>query len=199
MQEERVDNGTRLDQVTRLLGALGRGEQRALEELLPLVYDELHDLASAAMRNLRQGHTLQPTAVLHEAFVRLVGTSTLSYEGRDHFFAVAARAMRSVLVDHARRKGASKRSGPGERVELTDSVAGYEERGLDLLAVEEAIARLAEFDPDLVQVVELLFFAGLTSEEAARILGCSSRTVERDWRTAKAFLRASLDGGRAPL
>jgi RNA polymerase sigma factor (TIGR02999 family) len=182
-----------------LLGALGQGQRDALAELLPLVYDELRELASSAMRNARPGHTLQPTAVVHEAFVRLVGGDVNAYESRDHFFAVAARAMRSVLVDHARRRGSQKRRGPGERVELTDSVAGYEERGLDLLAVEEALLRLALVDPDLVRVVELLYFAGLSSEETARVIGCSSRTVERDWRTAKAFLRATLESGEAPI
>ncbi len=199
MEDPTRDRATRQHDVTRLLGALGRGERRAMDELLPLVYDELHELASSAMRRAQPGHTLQPTAVVHEAFVRLVGADGGGFESRDHFLAVAARAMRSVLVDHARRRGSQKRSGPGTRVELTESVAGYEERGLDLLAVEEALQRLGEFDPDLVRVVELLYFAGLTAEEASRILGCSSRTVERDWRTAKAFLRAALEGGEAPL
>lgn len=199
MDEPRADAAARLAEVTRLLGALGRGQRSAMDELLPLVYDELHDLAALAMRSARPGHTLQPTAVVHEAFVRLVGGDGGAFESRDHFLAVAARAMRSVLVDHARRRGSLKRRGSGERVELTDTVAGYEERGLDLLAVEEALERLATFDPDLVQVVELLYFAGLTAEEAGRVMGCSSRTIERDWRTAKAFLRATLEGGESPV
>jgi RNA polymerase sigma factor (TIGR02999 family) len=199
MEDPSAEATARQSQVTRLLGALGRGQRSAMDELLPLVYDELHELAASAMRNARPGHTLQPTAVVHEAFVRLVGGDGGVFESRDHFLAVAARAMRSVLVDHARRRGSLKRRGPGERVELTDTVAGYEERGLDLLAVEEALQRLATFDPDLVRVVELLYFAGLNAEETARVIGCSSRTVERDWRTAKAFLRATLEGGETPV
>jgi len=160
-----VEGTARLSQVTRLLSALGQGQRSAMDELLPLVYDELHELATSAMRHARPGHTLQPTAVVHEAYARLVGSDGSVFESRDHFLAVAARAMRSVLVDHARRRGSLKRRGPGERVELTDTVAGYEERGLDLLAVEEALQRLATFDPDLVRVVELLYFAGLTLDQ----------------------------------
>lgn len=179
-------------QVGLLLERLGAGDRSAIDELLPLVYDELHKLASAAMRGNQSGHTLQPTAVLHEAFVRMVGDRTPAFESRDHFLAVAARAMRSVMVDHARAKGALKRKG-GERIELTDSVAGYEERGLDLIVIDEALERLGQSDSRLVQVVELIFFGGMTAAGAAQVLGCTSRTVERDWRAARAFLRAALD------
>jgi RNA polymerase sigma factor (TIGR02999 family) len=188
----------RSDQVTRLLGELGRGERAAVDELLPLVYDELRELAGRAMRDARPGHTLQPTAVLHEAFVRMLGADAPEYENRDHFMGVAARAMRSVLVDHARRGGAQKRCGAGRRVELTDTIAGYEQRGLDLLGLDEAIEKLGRVDPALVRVVELLYFGGLTAVEAARVLGCSARTIERDWRAAKAFLRATLDADESP-
>lgn len=181
------------DQVTRLLGQLGRGERGAVDELLPLVYGELRKLAGSAMRDARPGHTLQPTAVLHEAYVRLVGERAPEYENRVHFLGVAARAMRSVLVDHARRSGARKRPSSARRVELTDNVAGYEERGLDLLALDEAIEQLGRADARLVRVVELLFFGGLTAAEAGEVLGCSARTVERDWRAAKAYLHTALD------
>jgi len=193
---DRADRATRVGQ---LLDALGRGERAAFDELLPLVYDELHGLAVSAMRRAPPGHTLQPTALLHEALARLVAGDAGRFESRDHFLAVAARAMRSVLVDHARARGSTKRRAAGERVELLDCVAGYEERQLDLLMLDEAVQRLASFDPHLERVVELLFFAGLTAAEAARVLGCSSRTVERDWRAAKAFLRAALEAGGPPL
>ncbi|MEZ6015548.1 MAG: ECF-type sigma factor [Planctomycetota bacterium] len=199
MSEPRSDRASRPHEVTRLLGELGRGEPLALEALLPLLYDELHELAASAMKRSPPWHTLQPTAVLNEAFARLLGQAPGQFESRDHFLAVAARAMRSVLVDHARRRGALKRATGGRRVELSDTVAGYEERGVDLLILEEALERLARFDPDLERVVELLYFAGLTAAEAARVLGCSSRTVERDWRAARAFLRAALEGDGAPL
>ncbi len=181
------------EHVSRLLAELGRGNRAAQEELLPLVYEQLRDLAGAALERRPPGHTLQPTALLHEAYLRLMGHGQPEFESVDHFMAVATKAMRNVLVDHARRRGAQKRGGASRRVELTDHVAGYEERELDLVALDGAIETLAKLDPGLVRVVELLFFGGLTAAQAASVLGCSARTVERHWRTARAFLRASLE------
>ncbi len=179
--------------VSRLLEGLRRGSRAAQDELLPLVYGELHTLAGAALQGAPASHTLQPTALLHEAYLRLMGHSQPEFENFDHFMAIAAKAMRNVLVDHARRRGAQKRGGANRRVELTDNVAGYEERGLDLIALDGAIDALAKLDPGLERVVELLFFGGLTAAQAADVLACSSRTVERQWRTARAFLRATLE------
>ena len=124
---------------------------------------------------------------------RLMGRGLTEFESFDHFMAVATKAMRNVLVDHARRRGAQKRGGANRRVELTDNVAGYEVRGLDLVALDGAIDALAKLDPGLERVVELLFFGGLTAAQAAGVLGCSPRTVERHWRTARAYLRATLE------
>jgi RNA polymerase sigma factor (TIGR02999 family) len=186
------------EQVVRLLGELRQGNRAALDELLPLVYGELRALAGNALQASPPGHTLQPTALLHEAYLRLMGRERPDYESFDHFMAVATKAMRSVLVDHARRRGAQKRGGASRRVDLTDNVAGYEERGLDLVALDGAIDALAKLDPELERVVELLFFGGLTAAEAAEVLHCSSRTVERNWRTARAWLRAALDSDASP-
>lgn len=175
---------------TVLLRRLRGGDTSAAEELLSLVHAELHELARRAMGGQHPGHTLQPTALLNEAWIRLT-ESPGDYEGRSHFLGVASRAMRTILVDHARRRRAAKRSG-GERVPLDSLVEPYEDRALDLLGLDEALRDLGEVDPELVQLVELRFFGGLTHEEIAGARGCSVRTVERAWSTARSWLRQRL-------
>jgi RNA polymerase sigma-70 factor (ECF subfamily) len=184
--------------VTALLRAWGRGEGDALDELLPLVYGELHRQAERYMRAQPDGHTLQTTDLVHEAYLRLVDREDGAYDwqGRSHFMAVASKAMRSVLVDHARARQAAKRGGPARSLTMgaAGDVAGSEPE-VDVMALDEALTRLAALDPRQAQVVELRYFGGLGIEEAAQILGVSHATVERDWKTAKLWLRRELTGG----
>ncbi|MCB9896639.1 MAG: sigma-70 family RNA polymerase sigma factor [Planctomycetes bacterium] len=183
---------------TLLLNRLRDGDADAAAELFPLVYDELHRLAARDMQRQPAGHTLQPTALVHEAFLKLVGR-TGGASDRAHFFRLAAQAMRSVLVDHARGRRRAKRGGDALRVTLDEPLVAEssDARLPDLLDVDEALAELAAVDEPLVRIVELRFFAGLTAAEAADVLGVSSRTVERGWRTARAWLLARLSGGDA--
>ena len=155
------------------------------------VYRELHTLAALQLADQKPGHSLQPTALVHEAYLRIARLKEPGAAGRRQFYALAGKVMRSVLVDHARRRKAQKRQG-GQQIELSTSVAGPEGRPIDVLALNDAIERLHQLDPQLVQVVDLLLFAGMTAAEAADILEVSSRTVERGWRTARAFLRQAL-------
>lgn len=183
---------------TRLLRAATAGDAAAAEQLMPFVYDELHRIAGALMGKERANHTLQATALLNEAFLRLVEPGA-SYDDRAHFLRVAARAMRNVLVDHARARSAQKRGG-GKRVDLdVEALAGRDDPA-GLLAVDETLARLAAVDPQLAQLVELRFFGGLDNPAIAEALGMSLRSVERGWRTARAFLARELDqrGGTQP-
>jgi len=165
----------------------------APDDLLPVVYDELRRLAARYLRGQRGGHTLQPTALVHEAYLRMAKGGALPLDDRTHFFALAARAMRQVLVDHARRRAAVKRGGDPERVTLDDTLeigrGGEEKRRLDLLALNEALERLS---PRQCRVVELRYFAGLTIAEAAESLGVGTRTVEDDWALARAWLQRRL-------
>lgn len=186
-------------EVTRLLQEFQRGNPDAAERLMPLVYDELRRLASSFMRRERSDHTLQPTALVHEAYMRLVDQRSVEWRDRSHFLAIAAQAMRRILVDHARRRGAEKRGG-GNRVTLQESMAVSEGQEVDVLALEEALHELETLDERQVRVVELRFFGGLTVEETAEALGVSAPTVVRDWRHAKAWLRRRLDasGGDGP-
>jgi RNA polymerase sigma factor (TIGR02999 family) len=178
--------------VTRLLERWGGGDQSALDELMPLVYAELQQLAAAYLRRERPGHTLQTTALIHEAYLRLVGQKHGRWHGRKHFYGIAARLMRQVLVEHARRRRAEKRGGGGAAVTLShpDEVAGAPEA--DVLAVHEALERLAAFDEQQARVVELRFFGGLSIEEAAEALGVGHATIEREWGLARAWLRREL-------
>lgn len=178
--------------VTRLLADLQQGRGDASEQLIPLVYAELHQLAMHYMRGERSDHTLQPTALVHEAYLRLVDQRAVSWQNRAHFFGIAAQSMRRILVDHARRKRAAKREG-GERITLDESVAEAPERSLDLMALEDALAKLAALDPRQVKVVELRFFGGLDIEQTAEALGMSPATVKRDWTFARAFLQREMD------
>lgn len=180
------------DDVTRLLHELGKNDSDAVERLIPLLYSELRALAGRQMRSERADHTLQPTALVHEAFMRMVGGEPVPWKDRAHFFAVAAGTMRRILVDHARKHGAAKRGGGGRRVTLHDEIAADESGQVDVLALEEALTRLAAADERAAKVVELRFFAGLEIEETAEVLGVSPGTVKRDWRFAKAWLAREM-------
>ena len=183
--------------VTTILDAVGSGDAAAAKQLFPLVYDELRQIAAQFMRNQPRAHTLSATALVHEVYLRLVDERT-TWRGRGHFFAVAAKAMRSILVDHARAKHAEKRGGKAERVPLDDAVAWFEERSLDLIALDEALDRLATQDARKSQVVELRFFAGLSIEDVSRALDLSHATIEREWAMARAWLLREVKKGDAP-
>ncbi|RMG53268.1 MAG: sigma-70 family RNA polymerase sigma factor [Acidobacteria bacterium] len=179
-------------EITQLLLEWRHGHQAALQRLMPLVYDELHRLAEMYMRQERPGHTLQPTALVHEAYLRLVGTESPSWQNRAHFFAAAAQAMRHILVDHARRRRAAKRAGVGLLLTLNNLASPSGERTVDLIALDQALTHLATFDPQKSQIVELRFFGGLTIKETAEVLGLSPTTVSRHWRLARAWLYSQL-------
>lgn len=178
----------RTHHVTQLLAEAGRGRREAWERLTPLIYDELHDLAEAAMRKERSCHTLQPTALVHEAFVRLAGQDQARWNNRTHFYGAAAQTMRRILVDHARRRRAEKRGGGATCEPLDAALISFEDRSTDLLDLDAALTRLAALDRQQARIVELRFFGGLTVEEAAELLGISVSSVERSWRTARAYL-----------
>lgn len=175
--------------VTRLLRRMAQGDESAPAELLPHLYEQLRGIAELLMAQQSPSHTLQPTALVHEAWMRMSGGD---YEGREHFAAVAARAMRSVLVDHARRKRAEKRGGAALRVPADLLLERIEEEGADVLALEDALERLGARDPELLRIVELRFFGGLEVSETAHALGVSESTVEREWRAARAWLYRRL-------
>jgi RNA polymerase sigma factor (TIGR02999 family) len=192
------DEGANAMGITQLLIAWGDGEREALEQLMPLVYEDLRRLAAGYMHRETPGHSLQPTALVHEAYVRLIDQRRVQWRNRAHFFGVAASMMRRILVDHARARRADKRGGDVERVTLVgDEVAALEQNGLDVLALHESLERLAAFDPQQERIVELRYFGGLTIEEAAEVLGISQATVVREWTIAKAWLRADLSGTRS--
>ncbi|HEU4473609.1 MAG TPA: sigma-70 family RNA polymerase sigma factor [Gemmatimonadales bacterium] len=177
--------------VTRLLQAWSEGDAAALDELLPVVYRELHRQAQRYMRGQSPGHTLQATALVNEAYLRLAGTDPVDWKSRAHFFGVAAKAMRSILVDHARARRASKRGGGAEPVTL----AAADEAGaqqVEVLELDETLQRLADLDPRKANLVELRWFGGLSIEEAAEVLDVSPATAKREWRTARAWLRREL-------
>jgi RNA polymerase sigma factor (TIGR02999 family) len=179
--------------VTHILNAIESGDPRAAAELLPVVYDELRKLAAARMAEERTDHTLQPTALVHEAYLRLVGGDPgRPWNGRGHFFAAAAEAMRRILVDAARRKRTARHGGGRQRVELADIERAVPEPDLDLVALDEALARLAHTDPRKAELVKLRFFVGLTIEQAAQVLGISTATADNDWAYAKSWLRVAL-------
>lgn len=183
-----------MSDVTRLLDAAAAGDPKAAAELLPLVYDELRKLAAARMAEEQPGQTLQATALVHEAYLRLVGSDAAAqWNGRGHFFAAAAEAMRRILVESARRKKATRAGGGWQRQELIDSELAVDSAGDDLFSVDEALTRLAAADPRAARLVELRFFLGMTLEEAAAELGLQVRTASRDWAFARAWLRRELD------
>jgi RNA polymerase sigma-70 factor, ECF subfamily len=175
-----------------LLAASGRGEANATEVLIGSVYDEMHLLAARYMRSERSDHTLQPTALVNEAYLRLFGEHRLEFEDRTHFFATAATIMRRVLIDHARQRAAAKRACVMEKVEFCDVTAAVESRIEDILVLDDALNLLAELDSRQARVVELIYFGGLTEDEVAVVLGICVRTVKRDWRSARAWLQTQL-------
>jgi RNA polymerase sigma factor (TIGR02999 family) len=189
-----VDGTPARDDVTRLLLDWGKGDGAAHEQLLPLVYDELHRLAGAYMRRERPGHTLQPTALVHEAYLRLVDQQRVDWRNRAQFVGVAALMMRRVLVNHARDRAAAKRGADAERVPLTLAGEAFHRPEVDVLALHEALDRLAALDPRKAKVVELKFFGGLTTEEIAGALELSPATVEREWSFARAWLYDAMMG-----
>ena len=182
--------------VTRLLLEWQRGDAAALDRLLPLIYAELRRIASRRLRRERPGHTLQPTALVHEAYLKLVQAPELEWHDRAHFFAVAARVMRQVLVDHARAHQAEKRGGALRKVSIEEVAEPGITADVDLLALEEALGRLGDFDPQQSRVVELRYFGGLTIEETAEVIGVSPATVKREWMMAKAWLRRELGAAK---
>jgi RNA polymerase sigma factor (TIGR02999 family) len=179
-------------EVTQLLEAWQGGSQEAMDRLLPLVYEELRRLAAGYLRKERRGHTLQPTALVHEAYARLMGQSRASFENRSHFFAIASKAMRRVLVDHARRYQAGKRISIEDKISLDQAREPSTEPDVEVLAVHEALERLSKIHPRQAQLVELRYFGGLTNAEAAELFGISRATAERDWKVARLWLHRRL-------
>jgi RNA polymerase sigma factor (TIGR02999 family) len=180
-------------EVTNLLGLLRLGDPQAEERLIPLVYGELRRLAASYLRKERSDHTLQPTALVHEAYLRLRDVRGIDWQSRAHFFALAAQLMRRILVDHARAHRASKRGGSREPVALDDALVFSPPRAEQFVALDEALTRLAKRDRRQSQIVEMRFFGGLDEQEIASLLGISTRTVKRDWRIAKAWLFRELN------
>jgi RNA polymerase sigma factor (TIGR02999 family) len=181
-------------EVTRLLVGWGNGDQAALDELIPLVYDELRRLAGRYMRRESQGHTLQTSALVNEAYLRLIDQKSVRWQNRAHFFGVAAQLMRRILVDHARSRSRAKRGGGAQMVSLAGQAAISKEV-TEVIALDEALKNLAEMDPRKSQIVEMKFFGGLTTEEVAEVLKVTPRTVEREWRKAKAWLNRAISKG----
>ena len=180
--------------ITQLLIDWGKGDQAALERLMPLVYSELRRLAGNYLRRERAEHTLQPTALVNEAYLKLVDQRNARWQNRAHFFGIAAQLMRRILVDHARQRQAVKRGGVDQqRLSITSAEAVVKQPEIDLLALNEALDELAQMDPQQSRIVELKFFGGLSIEETAEVLGISHATVERDWKLARAWLRRQLE------
>jgi RNA polymerase sigma factor (TIGR02999 family) len=179
-------------EVTQILQAWSGGDARAPERLMPFVYDELRRLARAFLSREREGHTLQPTALVNEAYLRLVGQTRVSWQGRAHFYAVASSMMRRVLIDHARAHATEKRGGGVRRLSLEELRVPLEERAAGFLALDEALERLGRMDERKCRVVEMRFFGGLTDEEIAEVLGVTTRTVLRDWQKARLWLYREL-------
>ncbi|MGV3518095.1 MAG: sigma-70 family RNA polymerase sigma factor [Luteitalea sp.] len=184
--------------VSRLVAQSAAGDAAAAAELFPIVYEELRRLAASALRRERTDHTLQPTALVHEAFLRLAETPGASWENRAHFVAVAARVMRRVLVDHARGRNALKRGNGEIRVPLDDVDVAAVGQDVDLVALDDALARLATLDERQARIVELRFFGGLSVPETAALIGASERTVKRDWQVARAWLTRELSSSAGP-
>jgi RNA polymerase sigma-70 factor, ECF subfamily len=180
-------------EVTRLLVQLRAGKEDVAGQLVPLVYDELRRIAGALMRRERPDHTLQATAVVNEAYLRLAGEQEIQWQNRAHFFAIAAKTMRRVLLDYARQRHAERRGGEGARkVDIDAELLITDDRLEDVVALDEVLSRLSEMDPEQGRIVELRFFAGLNVEETAEVMGISPRTVKREWKLAKAWLDREL-------
>jgi len=184
----------RMPNITELLVGYGRGDKEAIDQLMPIVYDELRRQAARYLRREQPGHTLQTTALIHEAYIRLVDQRNVQWQNRAHFFGIAAQLMRRILVDHARTKKRVKRGGSDVRVSLDDATVAVKGQDLDVVALDEALERLAKIDEQQSRVVELRFFSGLTVEETAAVMRISAATVKRDWSMAKAWLHRELSG-----
>jgi len=180
-------------EVTQLLIEIKRGSRNAEDRLIPLVYSELRRIAAQCLRRESPGHTLQPTALVHEAYLRLTRMQEIDWQSRSHFFAIAATLMRRILVDHARAHLAQKRGLGWKAVEIEDAVLVSPERSEDIIALDDALQLLAQLDERQCRIVELRFFSGMSEEEAGQVLGISARTVKRDWRIAKAWLYNQLN------
>jgi RNA polymerase sigma-70 factor, ECF subfamily len=183
-------------EITRLLTALKRGDADAESQLIQLVYGEFHARAEQYMRHERRDHTLQPTALVNEAYMRMLQDSQVDFQSRAHFFATASIVMRRILVDHARARAAGKRPDGKQRVELNEFLANQNPRMDQMLILDEALTRLSQMDERQGRLVEMMYFGGLTEEEAAEVLGVSTRTVKRDWKSARAWLQAELNKPR---
>lgn len=183
---------TSTHEVTRLLLDWSKGDKTALDKLMPLIYEELRRLAHRYMSRERAGHTMQTTALVNEAYVRLVNRKNVHWQDRAHFFAIAAELMRTILVDHARSHASTKRGGGARKLSLDEALVVSQERAADVVALDEALRALALIDPKQSRIVELRFFGGLTIEETAEVLDLSAATIKREWSTAKAWLYHEL-------
>lgn len=189
-----VDNSS--NSITRLLERAQSGDGDAVDQLLPVLYGELRALAGSFLNNERPEHTLQPTALVHEVYLRLVKQPEGGWANRTHFIALAATAMRRILTDHARGRRAAKRGGNRHRVTLDEAAAPFRDRDVDVIDLDEALTKLAELDKRKCRVVELRFFGGLTNEQVAKVLGVSRKTIVEDWTVARLWLRRELGPGR---
>ncbi len=189
---------SRSSQVAQLLEKFEPGDRHAEEQLFADVYTELRAIAAKYLHRERKSHTLQPTALVHEAYLKLVGQSRVDWQGRAHFLAAAAHAMRQILVDHARRHRAAKRGGNQHRIALDDNLVIEPHRNADLLAIEDALKKLAKLDARQARMIELRFFGGLSIAEVAKVLGTSKRSAEREWTMVRAWLRRELSGSDVP-
>lgn len=194
MAESLANGGTAKPEITRLLIDWRNGEAAAFEQLVPIVYDELRRLARAFMRRQNPGHTLQTTALVNEAYIRLVDSDKVNWQSRTHFFAISAQLMRRILVDAARRRQSQKRGGDRVQITLDERIDIPLENETDMVALDEALKRLAEFSPRQCRIVELRYFGGLTEEQVAEVMEISARTVRRDWSLARAWLYRELTG-----
>jgi RNA polymerase sigma factor (TIGR02999 family) len=182
--------------VTQLLDELSRGNSEAMADLMPLVYNELHKLARHHLGGERPDHTLQPTALVHEAYVRLVGQDRIQWQSRVQFYGVASQLMRRILIDYARSRCAEKRGGPARKLSLDDVIVSSEQ-AVELIALDDALSALAVVDPQQSRIVELRYFGGLTIEQTAKVLDVSPATVKRDWNVAKAWLHREIEKARS--
>ena len=185
-------------EVTQLLRHVDAGDRSTVDRLFAAVYQQLRNLAGQFFRREPEGNTLQPTALVHEAYLKLVGQTRVDWQGRAHFLAIAAQAMRQILVDHARRHGAAKRGGNRHRIALDDNLVIESNRDVDLLALEDALTKLTKLDPRQAQMIELRFFGGLSIAEVAKVMGISKRSVEREWTMVRAWLRRELSRSDMP-
>ena len=189
---------SRSSRVTQLLEKFEPGDRHAEEQLFADVYAELHSLAARYLHRERKSHTLQPTALVHEAYLKVVGQTSVDWQGRAHFLAIAAQVMRQILVDHARRHRATKRGGDRHRITLDENLVVETNRDVDLLALEDALTKLTKLDPRQAKMIELRFFGGLSVADVAKVMAMSLRSVEREWTMVRAWLRRELGRSDVP-